>query len=92
MAASSAVFEPYSQNRISQEADRRADLDLQIGLLIEYELTRTLRMLDAIQDKRNIDNNTDEELIELDQNTRPEEVLCEIQRQQRLHPLRRSRH
>jgi hypothetical protein len=38
----------------------RDDLDLRIGLLTENELTRTLRMLDAIQDKLGIANDAAE--------------------------------
>src|SRR5512140_2924302 len=74
-----------SQNRFSAESDRRADLDLQIGLLAEYELTRVLKMLDAIQDKMDIPNDTDRELQDLEKNIHPEDVLAEIDRtQQRL--------
>ena len=75
-----ATFVLISQNRLSEEADRRADLDLQIGLLTEYELTRTLRMLDAIQDKLGIENDTDEELLDLEKQVHPEDVLEEIGR------------
>ncbi len=78
-----STFVLISQNRISAEADRRADLDLQIGLLAEHELTRVLIMLDAIQDKLGIENDTDTELLELERDVRPEEVLDEMDRRQR---------
>ena len=78
-----ATFVLISQNRLSAEADRRADLDLQIGLLTEYELTRVLKMLDAIQDKMEIPNDTDRELHDLEKNVHPEDVLDEIDRVQR---------
>jgi uncharacterized membrane protein len=78
-----ATFVLISQNRISAEADRRADLDLQIGLLTEHELTRALKMLDAIQDKMGIDNNTDMELVDLEKDVDPKDVLAEIDRLQR---------
>ncbi len=78
-----STFVLISQNRISAEADRRADLDLQIGLLTEHELTRVLIMLDAIQDKMGIENDTDEELLELEKNVHPEDVLNEMDRRQR---------
>ena len=78
-----STFVLISQNRLSVEADRRADLDLQIGLLTEYELTRVLKMLDEIQDKMGIENNTDEELIDLEKNVHPEDVLKEMDRLQR---------
>jgi uncharacterized membrane protein len=80
-----ATFVLISQNRLSAEADRRADLDLQIGLLAEHELTRVLKMLDEIQDKMGIENDSDRELQDLEKNVHPEDVLAEIDRtQQRL--------
>jgi uncharacterized membrane protein len=80
-----ATFVLISQNRLGAEADRRADLDLQIGLLTEYELTRVLKMLDVIQDNMGIDNDTDQELTELEKHVHPEDVLKEMDRvQQRL--------
>ena len=81
-----STFVLISQNRLSAEAERRADLDLQIGLLAEHELTRVLKMLDASQDKMGIENDNDKELQDLEKNVRPEDVLAEIDRvQQRLH-------
>jgi uncharacterized membrane protein len=59
-----STFVLISQNRFSDEADRRAELDLQIGLLAEHEITRVLQMLDAIQDKLGIENDADSELAE----------------------------
>src|SRR5713101_196223 len=75
-----ATFVLISQNRLSEDADRRAHLDLQIGLLTEHELTRALQMLDAIQDKLGIENDSDIELAQLEMETRPEDVLAEIKR------------
>ncbi len=75
-----STFVLISQNRISDEADRRADLDLQIGLLTEHELTHALKMLDALQDKLGIHNDADSELAQLEMETRPEDVLAEIAR------------
>ncbi len=78
-----STFVLISQNRLSAEADRRADLDLQIGLLTEHELTRVLNMLDAIQDQMGIENDTDKELLELEKDVHPEDVLNEMDRRQR---------
>lgn len=75
-----ATFVLISQNRMSAEAERRADLDLQIGLLAEHELTRVLNMLDAIQDKLGIENDMDKELLDLEKNVNPEDILAEIDR------------
>ena len=46
----------------------------------QHELTRTLQMLDAIQDKLGIENDSDVELAQLEMETRPEDVLAEIKR------------
>ncbi len=78
-----ATFVLISQNRSGAEADRRADLNLQMTLLTEHEITRAIRMLDAIQDKLGIDNDGDEELSELEQEVRPEDVLTEMDLAQR---------
>lgn len=75
-----STFVLLSQNRSAAEAQARADLDLQIGLLTEHELTRVLQMLDAIQDKLGIENDHDSELAALETETHPEEVLAEIVR------------
>ena len=75
-----STFVLISQNRSSAEADRHADLVLQIGLLTEYELTRVLKMLDQIQDKMGIENDSDHELQELEKDVSPEDVLAEMDR------------
>ncbi len=77
-----SAFVLISQNRLSAAAERRADLDLHIGLLTEHELTRALHMLDAIQDKLGIENDADSELADLEMETKPEDVLAEIERLQ----------
>src|SRR2546428_2191868 len=75
-----STFVLISQNRFSDEADRRAELDVHIGLLAEHEIPRVLHMLDAIQDKLGIENDADSELADLEMETKPEDVLAEIDR------------
>src|SRR5512140_3635287 len=77
-----STFVLISQNRSAEETERRADLDLHIGLLTEHELTRVLQMLDAIQDKLNIVDHANSDLADLEMETKPEDVLAEIQRLQ----------
>jgi len=43
-----ATFVLITQNRMARESDRHAQLDLQISLLTEYELTRALGLLTAL--------------------------------------------
>lgn len=73
-----STFVLISQNRNSEESERRADLDLQIGLLTEHEVTRLLRMMDAVQEKLGIHEVGKAELADLEMETRPEDVLAEI--------------
>ena len=77
-----STFVLISQNRLGEETERRADLDLHIGLLTEHELTRVLQMLDAIQDKLGIVDHANSELADLEMETKPEDVLAEIHRLQ----------
>jgi uncharacterized membrane protein len=77
-----ATFVLISQNRLSEESERRADLDLHIGLLTEHELTRVLQMLDIIQDKLGIVDHANSDLADLEMETKPEDVLAEIHRLQ----------
>jgi len=77
-----STFVLLSQNRLSADADRRDDLDLHIGLLTEHEVTRVLQMLDAIQQKLGITNDPASDLAQLEIETKPEDVLAEIQRLQ----------
>jgi uncharacterized membrane protein len=44
-----------AQSRMTEQAHRRAELDLQINLLAEQELTAILRVLCAVGDKAGID-------------------------------------
>jgi uncharacterized membrane protein len=84
-----STFVLISQNRLGEETERRADLDLHIGLLTEHELTRVLQMLDVIQDKLGIVDHANSELADLEMETRPEDVLAEIHRLQAIELSRR---
>ena len=73
-----ATFVLISQNRLSEEADRRSDLDLHIGLLSEVELTTVLKMLHVIQIKLGIESENPTELRDLELRTNAEDVLAEM--------------
>jgi uncharacterized membrane protein len=79
-----STFVLISQNRLSEESESRTNLNLQIGLLTEHEVTRVLQMLDAIQDRLGIENHEESDLADLEMETKPEDVLAEIERLQRL--------
>jgi uncharacterized membrane protein len=52
------LFVLASQNRLTQEADKRAHLDLQVDLLAEQEMTVVLRMLRELCDKFDLTQTT----------------------------------
>lgn len=78
-----STFVLISQNRLSQQTEHRADLNLQTALLTEHELTRVLQMLDAIQDNLGIKDHKASELADLEMETKPEDVIAEIERLER---------
>jgi uncharacterized membrane protein len=80
-----ATFVLISQNLLAKESERLTDLGLQTGLLTEHELTRVLQMLRAIQKKIGISNDENSDLADadLEMETKPEDVLAEIERLQR---------
>ena len=49
------IFVLISQNRMSRQAERRAHLDLQVGMLSEQELTMMLQMLQRLCKHAGID-------------------------------------
>jgi uncharacterized membrane protein len=77
-----STFVLISQNLLSKEAERIADLGLQTSLFTEHELTRVLQMLRAIQDKIGIRNDEVSNLADADlaMETKPEDVMAEIER------------
>ncbi len=85
-----STFVLISQNRMNALAESRADLDLHIGLLSEHETTRVLQMLDAIQTKLGIENHVESDLADLEMETKPEDVLAEIERLQQRSRRQRS--
>jgi uncharacterized membrane protein len=74
-----STFVLISQNRLSEIADQRADLDLQINLLAEYEITRVLCLVDAIADHLGVEAANDPEDEELKDEVAPEVVLKEME-------------
>ena len=70
-----STFVLISQNRASIQADRRADLDLQVSLLAEHEITRLITLVTSIAKKMDIDNAHHPELDELAQDIHPEKVM-----------------
>ncbi|WP_437925319.1 DUF1003 domain-containing protein [Sorangium sp. So ce291] len=75
-----STFVLISQNRMQALADKRAELDLQINLLAEHEITRLIELVDAISRHLKVPRSTDPHLEELKKDVHPEVVLEEIER------------
>lgn len=57
-----AIFVLISQNRAAKIADLRAEIDLQVNIATERELTKLMKIVSAIAEKQGIDLSQDEEL------------------------------
>jgi uncharacterized membrane protein len=72
-----STFVLISQNRASELADRRADLDVQINLLTEHEVTKLVWLVTSIAEKVGIP--VDQcEIAELEKDVAPEAILERI--------------
>jgi uncharacterized membrane protein len=74
-----STFVLISQNRMQERADKRADLNLQISLLGEHEITRLISLVKRIAEKQGVEASRDPELHELEQDVAPEKVLDALQ-------------
>ncbi len=73
-----STFILITQNRMQRFADRRAELDLQINLLSEHELTRAIRLLDAIAQAMKVARPAAEEIEDITRDVDPLRVADEI--------------
>ena len=78
-----STFVLISQNRMSAMADKRADLDLQVSLLAEHEITRLITLVTAMAEQMGIEAAQDPELSELSRDVQPEKVLAEMEAHER---------
>jgi uncharacterized membrane protein len=74
-----STFVLISQNRMAAVADKRADLDLQISLLAEHEVTKLVAVVTAVAERLGVPVSRDPELEEAKQDVVPEAVLDEIE-------------
>jgi uncharacterized membrane protein len=70
-----STFVLISQNRMSALAERRAELDLQVSLLAEHEVTRLIRLVTSIAERMNLQEARAPDLKELAQDVAPEKVI-----------------
>jgi uncharacterized membrane protein len=77
-----STFVLISQNRMAAAADKRADLDLQINLLAEHEVTKLVAMVSAITEHLGIQDAAGEDVHELKRDVAPEAVLDVLDRKE----------
>ena len=78
-----STFVLISQNRASDLADRRAELDLQINLLAEHEITRLIDITTNIATHLGVSLPNGDELAELRRDVAPEAVLSSLDEEAR---------
>jgi uncharacterized membrane protein len=74
-----STFVLISQNRMAAAADKRANLDLQISLLAEHEITRLATLVSGIAERMGVETTADADLDEITQDVAPEAVLDELE-------------
>jgi uncharacterized membrane protein len=78
-----STFVLISQNRMQALADKRADLDLQVSLLSEHEITHLITLVSEIAKRMGIDAAHSPEIRELAQDVAPEKVLDHMEEHER---------
>ena len=74
-----STFVLISQNRMAAAADKQADLDLQVSLLAEHEVTRLVTLVSGIADRLGVETEADAEVEEIARDVAPEAVLDELE-------------
>ena len=75
-----SLFVLVSQNRMSHQADQRAELDLQVNLLAERETTMILRLLHDISSHLGLKGVSSKELEDLLKETRVDELYRKLEK------------
>jgi uncharacterized membrane protein len=75
-----ALFILIAQNNSTTTANRRDDLNLQVSLLAEHEVTQLIKLTRGIAEKLGIDTTADhQEIADLQRDVAPEAVLDRIE-------------
>jgi uncharacterized membrane protein len=73
------LFVLITQNEMSRQADKRAELDLQINILAEKEATMILRMLQEISKRLDLKGPAGDDIQELLKETKVEELAKKLE-------------
>ena len=81
-----STFVLITQNRMAALADKRAELDLQVSLLAEHEVTRLIRLVRAMAARMGIDEARAPEIDELARDVAPERVMKRVEEEEARRP------
>lgn len=76
-----AIFVLMSQNRAEQVDDLREEIDLQVDIITERELTKLIKMTEILMEKNGIDVSRDTELQEMIKPTNLENIEKSLEKQ-----------
>jgi uncharacterized membrane protein len=76
-----STFVLISQNRMQAQAEKRAELDLQISLLAEHEITQLMTVLDAIAQHLGVEHRGNADVEQVKQDVDPRAVLNAIEQE-----------
>ena len=74
-----STFILITQNRMAAAADRRAELDVQISLLAEAEITKLVELVSGIAERMEVRTAKESEVEEMKRGVAPEAVLDAIE-------------
>jgi uncharacterized membrane protein len=74
-----STFILITQNRMAAAADRRAELDVQISLLAEAEITKLVELVSGIAERMDVPAADHQEIEEMKRQVAPEAVLDAIE-------------
>jgi uncharacterized membrane protein len=75
-----STFVLIAQNRMAAVADQRADLDLQITLLTEHEITQLVKLVSEMAHHAGLKTGAQRELEDVKQDVAPDTVLDKIEK------------
>lgn len=75
-----STFVLITQNRMAALSEKRAELDLQISLLSEHEITKIVQLVSAIAERMDIEEARNPDLGELKKDVVPEKVLDTLEK------------
>ena len=78
-----STFILITQNRMTAKADRRAELDLQVSLLAEHEITKLVELVSEIAQRMGVPGAERDDVEELKRTVAPEAVLDAIEEKER---------